>query len=113
MRVMSDSEPKRRWIGPTPGWVVVFPLAATGFLFLSERLQLFPFNRHKGLTVLIAVAGIGVTFLVALLWLFAALLLRLRFQFSIRSALLLMVAVALTFGWLQTEITAPGNRLRR
>ena len=64
---------------PDPG-----PAAGRGLLWLSERFHWFPFNAHKGWTVLIAVASLGVFLLLMLLWFLAALVLRLRFQFSIR-----------------------------
>ena len=57
----------------------------TGVLFLSERFQWFGFNSHKGWTVLIAVAGVGVVLAFMLLWWLAALVFRWQFQFSIRS----------------------------
>ena len=75
-------------------------LAVTGVLFLSEQFQWFAFNRHKGWTVLIAVAGVGVLVWLSLVWFVAALVLRRRFQFSVRSLLLLAVVVALPFSWL-------------
>ena len=56
--------------------------------------------------MLIAVASVGVFLLLMLLWFLAALVFRLRFQFSILSLLVLTVAVALPFGWLATEMKA-------
>ena len=61
---------------------------------------------HKGWTVLIAVAAVGVAFLVMLLWFIMALVFRWRFQFSIRSLLVLVVVVALPFSWLAVEMKA-------
>ena len=49
----------------------------------------FPFNQHKGWTVLIAIATVGAALLLMFLWFLAALLFRLRFQFSILSLLVL------------------------
>ena len=60
---MPIPKPQRRFFYPTPAWLVVFSLAVTGILFLSERFQWFPLNSHKGWTVLIAVAVIGVALL--------------------------------------------------
>ena len=71
-----------------------------GLLWLSERLPWFPFNHHKGWTVLIAVAVVGGAMLVMLLWFIASLLFQWRFQFSIWSLLVLTVAVAVrAVGW--------------
>ena len=52
-------KPKLRWYQPTPGRLLVFLLVVEGILLLSERWGWFPFNQHKGYTVLIAVAAVG------------------------------------------------------
>jgi hypothetical protein len=99
---MADS-PKYR---PTPAWLVLLLLATTGILFLSEQFQWFPFNAHKGWTVLISVAAVGVIFALMLLWFIVALVFRRRFQFGVRSLLVLVVAVALPLSWLKAEMQA-------
>ena len=101
---MADDLRKRRWFSPTPGWLVLALLAVEGFLWLSERFQWFWFNEKNGWTVLIAVASVGILLGLMLLWFAVALLLRWRFQFSIRSLLVLTVAVALPFSWLAVEM---------
>jgi len=58
---MPAAERKRRWFRPSPDRFVVGLLFAICLLWLSERLQWFGFNHHKGWTVLIAVAAVGVT----------------------------------------------------
>jgi hypothetical protein len=93
----------RRFCYPTPGWLVVLSLTVTGILFLSERFQWFPFNTHKGWTVLIAVAAVGVVLVLMFLWFVIALLLPVRLQFGIRSLLAATVAVAIPFSWLATS----------
>ena len=98
---MTLRESKRRWFYPTPAWLVLGLLGTTGLLYWSER---FGFNSHKGWTVLIAVAAVGVAFTVLLLWWIAALIFRLRFQFTIRLLLVSTVAVALPCGWLGAEM---------
>ena len=100
-----DAPEKRRWFVPTPAWLVLASLAVTAVLFLSERWRWLPFNEHKGWTVLVAVAGVGVVLVAMLLWFVVALIFRRRFQFSIRLLLVLVVAVALPFGWLATEMS--------
>ena len=67
-----------------------------GALFLSEQ---FP----KGRAALIAIATVAVTIVLMLLWLSLALLFRRRFQYSIRSLLLLTVAVAIPCSWLAVQ----------
>ncbi len=94
----------RGGLRPTPSHAVVALLALEGFLWLSERFGWFAFNQHRGWTVLIAVAGVGAFFVPMLLWFLAALVFRLRFQFGILSLLVLVVAVALPFSWLATEM---------
>ena len=56
---MADA-PKPRWYRLTPDRLVLLLLAVEGLLWLSERFCWFPFNQHKGWTVLIAVASVGV-----------------------------------------------------
>ena len=97
---------RRRWFRPTPGRLLVVLLAVEGFLWLAERLAWFAPHLHKGYAVLIAVASVAVFLLAMLLWYAFALLFRWRFQFSILSLLELMVAVALSCGWLATEMKA-------
>jgi hypothetical protein len=102
---MADTpNPKLRWYRLTPDRLVPGLLAVEALLLLSEWGGWFPFNRHKGWTVLTAVAAVGLTLLVFLLWLAAALLFRCRFQYSLRSLLLLVVAVAIPCSWFATEM---------
>ena len=99
-----ETPEKRRWYCPTPGWLVLGSMAVTGLLFASEKWRWFGFNEHKGWTVLIAVAALGVVLLAMLLWWLVALVFRWRFQFSIRTLLVLTLAVALPFSWLGVEM---------
>ena len=103
---MSDPMPKRRWYAPTPDRFVIGLLAAECLLWLSERFRWFSFNTHKGWTVLIVVAFVGLALLLMLLWFAAALVFRWRFQFSIRSLLVLTVAVAIPCSWLAVKMKA-------
>ena len=85
---MADApETKLRWYRLTPNRLVLGLLAVEAFLLLSNWGGWFPFNQHKGWTVLMAVAAVGLTFLWMLLWFAAALLFRCRFQYSLRSLL--------------------------
>ena len=83
-----------RWFHPTPGRSLIVLLVVEGLLLLSERFRWFPFNDHKGWTVLIAVASAGAAFLAMILCCAIALVFRWPFQFSLRSLLALVVAVA-------------------
>ncbi len=101
MSGMDGREAKCRWFSPQPSWLVLCLLAATAFLFLSER---FGFHQHKGWSVVIAVASVGALMALMLAWFVIALVFHLRFQFSIRLLLVLAVAVALPFSWLAVEM---------
>ena len=97
-----------RWFHLTSGRVVIGLLAVEGLLRLSERFQ-WP-AWHKGYAVLAAVASVGLTMLLMLLWLVLAIALRRRFQFSIRSLLVLTVAVALPCSWLAVKKGAANQQ---
>ncbi len=85
-------------------------LALEGFLLLSAWFRWFPFNQHKGWTVLICLATVGAALVLMFLWFLAALVFRLRFQFSILALLALMLAVAIPFSWLATEMQQAGKQ---
>jgi hypothetical protein len=108
---MADApRPTQRWFRLTTDRLLLGLLAFEGFLFLSERFHWFAFNQHKGWTVLIAVASVGVAMLLMLVWLAAGLVFRWRFQFSIRSLLVLTVAVALPCSWLSWEMKGASKQ---
>jgi hypothetical protein len=93
-------KPKIRWFYPTLGRLLVVLLAVEGILVLSKWFYWIP----KGWAVLIAIAGVGVVMLFMVLWFVLALLFRWRFQFSIRSLLMLTIAVAIPCSWLAVEM---------
>ena len=95
---MTTPRHTRRWFHLTPDRLIVGLLAVEAVLFFSEHW--FP----KGWAVLIAVAAIGLALLLMLLWFIVAVVFRWRFQFSIRSLLVLMVVVALPCSWLSWEM---------
>jgi hypothetical protein len=98
------THPKRRWLRPTPGWLPAVLLVVEGFLLVSQRFHWFAFNEHKGWTVLLAAASVGVAMLLMLLWLVIALVFRFWSQFGVRSLLLLVVATAVAGGWTAGEM---------
>jgi hypothetical protein len=73
------------------------------FLLLSERFQWFAFNEKKGWTVLTAVGVVCVAVLVVLLWGLVCLCLRRRFQFGVRSLLVIVVVLSVPLGWFAWE----------
>jgi ABC-type multidrug transport system fused ATPase/permease subunit len=95
----TQPNPKRRWFYPTPGRLLVVLLALEGILLLSERFQWIP----TGWSVLIASASVGITIVLMLLWFIFALIFHWRFQFSIRSLLLLTVIVAILCSWITMQ----------
>jgi hypothetical protein len=89
---------KLRFFRLTPGvWFLVL-LALDAALFVSKMWI------PKGWPVLIAVALVGATIPLMLLGYLFAIIFRWRFQFGIRSLLLLTIAVAIPFSWLAVEM---------
>ena len=101
---MPESTPTSRWYHLSPDRLIGGLLAIEGFLFLSERFQWFAFNEKKGYTVLIAVAAVGLVVVVMLVWLLVSLLFHWRFQFSVRSLVVLVVVVAIPCCWLPVKM---------
>ena len=101
---MPTAESKRRWFHLPPDRFVIGLLLGICLLWLSERFQWFGFNHHKGWTVLIAVAAVGVAAFVVLLWWIASLIVGWRFQFGVRSLLVFCVAFSIAAGWFAVEM---------
>jgi Leucine-rich repeat (LRR) protein len=95
-----SSKPKRRWYRFTPDRFILGLLAVEGFLLLSERFRWFAFNEKRGFTLLVALAAVCLGVLFLLLWFAASLLLRRRFQFGLRSLVVLVLIVAIPCSWL-------------
>jgi hypothetical protein len=109
---MPSVTPPQRWYHPSPDRLILGLLAVQILLFLSQQFQCFAFNERKGWTVLIATAVLGLTMVVLLLWLLASLLLRWRFQFSLQSFLLLVVAIAVPTAWFAAELRRAESQRR-
>ena len=107
---MPESKPKRRWYHLSPDRLISGLLAAEGFLLLSDRFQWFAFNEKKGYTVLIAMAAACLALAAMLLWFGASLLFRWRFQFSLRTLVMLVVVAAIPCCWLAFKMRQAERR---
>jgi hypothetical protein len=94
--VMPHENPRR--FHPAPVWLLVAVLAVEVGLFVSEPWL------PKGWPVLIAVACLLAAMAMVLLWFVVALFFRWRFQFSLRSLLVLTVVVAATCSWMTVRM---------
>ena len=72
-------------------------------LWLSERLQWFTLNHYRGAAMTAALVTVGVPPLAILARLAFWLAFGWRFQFTIRSLLLVLLATALPLTWFATE----------
>jgi hypothetical protein len=106
------SNPKFQWIGLTPDRFFIALLLAECLLLLSERLQWFGFNLHKGWTLLIAIACAGVAAILPIFFFAVTLILRRRFQFGVRSLLMLFVVIAVPSSWLEVEVREASERCK-
>jgi hypothetical protein len=100
---MHDTE-RTRWFYATPGRFVITMLVVEALLRLSERFDWLGW--HKGYAVLIGVASAGIGLMFLLFWFAVALVFRWRFQFSIRSLMLVVVTAALPCSWLAVDMQA-------
>ncbi len=100
---MDDTTQARvRWFHLTPSRVVIALLAVEALLFLSQWFRWLAW--HKGYALLTCVAAVGVAMFFMLVWFGVALVFRRRFQFSLRSLLVLVVVVAVPCSWLAVEM---------
>jgi hypothetical protein len=106
---MSDAgAPKLRWYRLTPDRLILALLVVEWLPWLSERICGPVW--HKGYAVLTAVATVVLGFLMMLVWFGSSLLFHWRFQFSIRSLLVLFVVVAVPCSWLSWEMKKAGEQ---
>ena len=103
-----DAPTQTRWFHLTPGRFVIGLLAVEGLLWLSDRFGWLGW--HKGYAVLTGVASVGVAMVLMLVWFAVAVVFRRRFQFSMRSLLVLVVVVAVPCSWLAVEMRRRGGR---
>jgi hypothetical protein len=102
--------PKRRWYRITPERLVILLLAFEAYLLLSQWQCCYPFRGSRGWGSLASVAAVALTLLLLSAWFFTSLIFRWRFQYSLRSLLLLFVVVAIAFSWLATELQRAGRQ---
>ena len=98
------SERKIHYFSPTPERFVWMLLFVEIFLWFSDRYRWFAFNESKGLTVLIALAALFISLLGFAVGFLSAWIFRRRFQFGLRTLLLLTLATAIPFSWLAVSI---------
>lgn len=89
-----------RWYVPTPGKFVALLLLSVAVLSLSDQYDWFAFNKREGWTVLIAVTGVVVGFVLLALWAVGSYLLGRRSEFGFGTLLLMIATAALPCVWL-------------
>ena len=101
--VMNETaKSQRRWFHLTPERLLLALLPIWGVLFLAEHLRWLP----KGYPVLLAVTSMVVILVLLVLWLAVALMFRRRFQYSLRSLLLVMLLASFGMSWAAVELRA-------
>ena len=103
---------KTRWHHIMASWPAIILLFVEGMFWISERFEWFSFNRQKGCDVLIAVASVGLTMVLIFIWFLYALLIRQRFEFSLRSVLLLTLVFAIPCSWLAKDHAAARKQAK-
>ena len=91
-----------RWFHLAPDHVIIGLLLVEGLLWLSDRLG-WP-AWHKGYSVLAAVATVPLALFFLALWFALALILHRRFQFYLRTLLVLVIVVILPCSWLSVTM---------
>ena len=99
---MPLADRRTRFFHLTPGFFVLLLLTVEVLLWLSDRFGWLGW--HKGYAVLTSVAVVGMAIIAILGRFGVALVFGRRFQFSLRSLLVLVVAVAVPCTWLAVEI---------
>jgi hypothetical protein len=96
---VASLDPIRRLFRLTPDRFILLLLVVECLLWLSERIGWW----HKGYAVLTGVAAVAGFLIAVLLWFTVAMIFRWRFQFSVRSLLVLAAAAAVPCSWLAVE----------
>ena len=101
---MSDLARKPRWYRITPDRFLVGLLAVLLLVLAADRFELAGLIRGSGWNVLLAAAIVCLGLVVGLLWCAVNLLLRWRFQFSLKSMLLFTLIVAILCSWFAVRV---------
>ena len=96
----------------TPDHLMVILSAALGVLLLSEWFCCFPLNEQKGYTILAALVTVAAALVFMLLWFIRAITLARRFQFSLRSLMVLVVVVSILCSWFSVKLRAARRQER-
>lgn len=104
MAVSDPSQPTGRGYHVTTDRFLIGLLAVEGLFLLSERFQWFGVNEKKGYTLLITIATVAFAVVLMLLWFVVSVLRRWRFQFRMRSVLVLVLLVAIPLCWFATSM---------
>ncbi len=97
-------QPGCRWSHLTPDRCVLGLLAVEGVLWLFERVHAFGFHPHKGWMFAVTLASVVAAILLMSAWFVVSLFVGQRFQFSIRSLLVLVMVVAVPCSWFALEM---------
>jgi hypothetical protein len=102
---MADTPRRCRWFCPTPDRCLAALALVEGMLFVAQWFRWLP----KGWPVLLALAAVALFLVVMAVWFVIALVFRWRFQFGVRSLLVLILVAAVPCSWLTAEL----QKLRR
>jgi hypothetical protein len=109
-RSTNGTQGRARWFHLTPGRFVLFLLVVECLLWLSERFGWLPW--HKGYAVLTGVAAVGLVVLGMVVWFGVAVVFRRRFQFRLRTLLVLVVALAFLCSWLKVDMNKASEQAK-
>jgi hypothetical protein len=100
------------WYRVTPNRLLLVLLAVEVSLGVSDRYCWFSLDRYDNRALLIALGAAGATIALLTLWSLTSLVFRWRFQFNLRSLLLIVMAVGVPCGWLFREVEREQNQGR-
>jgi hypothetical protein len=109
--VVDALELRRHWLRVTPDLLVIGLLVVECLLWALHWLGGWP-HWDKGRAVLTCIVAVGLVMSAMSLWWLVALALRWRFQFSLRSMLVLIVVVAIPCSWLGVEMNNAREQRR-
>jgi hypothetical protein len=112
----ADPKPRRRWFHPRLNWLLFPPFIVEGFLLLSVHFGWFGFDKRTGeaavialATVIVSMLPISVCIVARLTCIVARFTGRRRFQYSLRSLMLVMLLACIGMSC----VSAWMHRVRR